>query len=68
MNKFQIAVDQEPNPAVRRVLQLNCWKIKTWQDYAAWKKHGHKWVAIDWHSKKWARDNPHPIIVTEYVA
>jgi hypothetical protein len=61
MNKFQMAIDQESNPAVRRVLQLNCWKIKSWEDYAGWKKHGRKWVAIDWKANKWVRDNPRPV-------
>jgi hypothetical protein len=61
MNKFQVAIDQESNPAVRRVLQLNCWKIKSWAEYASWKKHGRKWVAIDWKANKWVRDNPRPV-------
>jgi hypothetical protein len=61
MNKFQIAINQESNPAVRRVLQLNCRKIKSWDDYAGWKKHARKWVSIDWQTNKRVRDNPRPV-------
>jgi len=45
---FEDAARQETHPAVRRVMELNAWKIKTWREYAQWKKHATKWVAIDW--------------------
>ncbi len=45
------AIHSEPHAAVRQVLDLNAWKIKTWQDYAAWKRHGQNWVAINWRAK-----------------
>ncbi len=45
---FALAVEQEKHPAVRRVMELNAWKIKTWREYASWKKHATQWVAIAW--------------------
>jgi hypothetical protein len=45
---FQVAASNETHPAVRRVMELNAWKIKTWREYAEWKKHAAHWVAIDW--------------------
>ena len=45
---FALAVEQEKHPAVRHVLGLNAWKIKTWREYASWKKHATRWVAIAW--------------------
>ena len=45
---FAIAATQEAHPAVRRVMEMNAWKIKTWREYAGWKKHATRWVALDW--------------------
>ena len=45
---FALAVEQEKHPAVRHILGLNAWKIKTWREYASWKKHAQRWVAIAW--------------------
>jgi hypothetical protein len=45
---FALAVEQEKHPAVRHVLGLNAWKSKTWREYASWKKHATRWVAIAW--------------------
>ena len=45
---FATAAAQEKHPAVRRVLGLNAWKIRTWREYASWKKHAQQWVAIAW--------------------
>lgn len=55
MEMFKIAANVESHPAVREVLLLNMWKIKTWADYAGWKKHGRKWVSLDtqWKKRGW---------------
>jgi hypothetical protein len=45
------AIHAEPHEQVRRVLDLNAWKIKNWSDYASWKKHGQRWVSIAWRNK-----------------
>jgi hypothetical protein len=48
MNTFEIAINQIHHPAVRRVMELNAWKIQNWREYASWKKHANRWVAIEW--------------------
>lgn len=48
MSVFAVAARQEAHPAVRRVMDGNAWKIKTWREYAEWKKHATQWVAVDW--------------------
>jgi len=48
LSVFALAAGQEKHPAVRRVLSGNAWKIKTWREYASWKKHATRWVAIAW--------------------
>jgi hypothetical protein len=45
---FALAAEQEKHPAVRHILGLNAWKIKTWREYASWKKQATRWVAIAW--------------------
>ena len=42
------AIHSERHPAVRRVLDLNAWKIKTWADYASWKRHARRFVRLGW--------------------
>ena len=48
---FALAARQETHPAVRRVLDLNAWKINSWQEYASWKRHAAQWVAVSWREK-----------------
>lgn len=50
-NQYDIAVEQIAHPAVRRVMRLNVWKIRSWQEYALWKRRARKWVAIEWREK-----------------
>lgn len=45
---FALAAEQEKHPAVRRILDLNAWKINSWKEYASWKRHARLWVAIEW--------------------
>lgn len=45
------AIHSESHPEIRRVLALNAWKIRDWSDYASWKNHSKKWVAISWKYK-----------------
>jgi hypothetical protein len=45
---FAVAATQEAHPAVRRVMEMNAWKIDNWREYASWKKHAKQWVAMDW--------------------
>lgn len=45
---FAVAAAQEAHPAVRRVMEMNAWKIDSWREYASWKKHAQQWVAVDW--------------------
>lgn len=52
-NQFATAIAQEKHPAVRRVMGLNAWKIKTWREYASWKRHARNWVAIDWRQRQY---------------
>lgn len=45
------AIRAERHEQVRRVLDLNSWKIKSWADFASWKKHGRRLVAAAWRNK-----------------
>ena len=45
------AIRAEKHPEVRRVLHLNSWKIKSWDDYSSWKKHARPWVSVAWRNK-----------------
>ena len=45
------AIRAEKHEQVRRVLELNSWKIKSWADYRSWKKHGQRWVSVAWRNK-----------------
>ncbi len=38
--QFAAAAAQVRHPVVRFVLQGNLWKMRTWGDYAQWKRHG----------------------------
>ena len=56
-NVFATAAKVEHHPEVARVIELNAWKIKTWREYASWKRHARQWVALGWHleqNRMWA--------------
>lgn len=53
INVFETAIAQERHPSVRRVMGMNAWKIKSWREYASWKRHARRWVAIDWRQKSY---------------
>lgn len=65
MNQFTVALAHESHPAVRRVLAMNAWKIETWGEYAAWKRHARMWVALEGHQARILRDNPRLDFVDE---
>lgn len=53
---LNVAIAGEHHPQVRRILDLNSWKIKSWADYASWKRHA-RWFVPQTYKNRLAQIN-----------